>query len=246
VNVRDKVIVVTGAARGIGEGISRVLRQNGAKVVAVDRTPAGHVDFTADISTPEANRGMVAFAVEQHGRLDAVVACAAVSRRGPFVDIQPEDLAYTFAPTLYGAFYTCQAGARQLIAQGTGGSILIVGSVHVHQHNPNSASYNMAKAAMASLSRTIASELAVHGIRVNSILPGWTDTPGELNFATREQLDEAGRRLPLGRLGHPEDVGQAALYLLSDEASYVTGCELLVDGGITLNMRSANSMGSGK
>lgn len=240
------MIVVTGGARGIGEGISRVLRQNGARVVAVDRTAAPHVDFTADISTPEANRDMVAFAVERYGRLDAVVACAAVSRRGPFVDIQPEDLAYTFAPTLYGAFYTCQAGARQLIAQGGGGgSILIVGSVHVHQHNPNSASYNMAKAAMASLSRTIASELAGFGIRVNSILPGWTDTPGELNFATREQLDEAGRRLPLGRLGQPEDVGQAALYLLSDEASYVTGCELLVDGGITLNARSANSKGEG-
>lgn len=237
-------MVVTGAARGIGQGIAQVLLRNGARVVGVDRTAGEGVDVVADISTPEANRDMVAYAVQKYGRLDAVVACAAVSRRGPFVDIQPEDLAFTFAPTLYGAFYTCQAGAKQLIAQGGGGSILIVGSVHVHQHNPNSASYNMAKAAMASLSRTIASELAGYGIRVNSILPGWTDTPGELNFATREQLDEAGRRLPLGRLGQPEDVGQAALYLLSDEAAYVTGCELLVDGGITLNTRSANSKGN--
>ncbi|BDC48152.1 glucose 1-dehydrogenase [Bryobacterales bacterium F-183] len=236
--------MVTGAARGIGQGIAQVLLRNGARVVGVDRTAGEGVDVVADISTPEANRDMVAYAVQKYGRLDAVVACAAVSRRGPFVDIQPEDLAFTFAPTLYGAFYTCQAGAKQLIAQGGGGSILIVGSVHVHQHNPNSASYNMAKAAMASLSRTIASELAGYGIRVNSILPGWTDTPGELNFATREQLDEAGRRLPLGRLGQPEDVGQAALYLLSDEAAYVTGCELLVDGGITLNTRSANSKGN--
>lgn len=238
-----KVVVVTGAARGIGQGIAQVLGANGARVVGVDRTAGDGVEFVADISSPEANRDMVAFTVERYGRVDAVVACAAVSRRGPFVEIQPEDLAYTFAPTLYGAFYTCQAGARQMIAQGNGGSVLIVGSVHVHQHNPNSASYNMAKAALASLSRTIAAELAPHGIRVNSILPGWTDTPGELNFATREQLDEAGRRLPLGRLGRPEDIGQAALYLLSDEAAYVTGCELLVDGGITLNTRSANAKG---
>lgn len=238
-----KVVVVTGAARGIGQGIAQVLGANGARVVGVDRTAGNGVEFVADISSPEANRDMVAFAVERYGCVDAVVACAAVSRRGPFVEIQPEDLAYTFAPTLYGAFYTCQAGARQMIAQGNGGSVLIVGSVHVHQHNPNSASYNMAKAALASLSRTIAAELAPHRIRVNSILPGWTDTPGELNFATREQLDEAGRRLPLGRLGRPEDIGQAALYLLSDEAAYVTGCELLVDGGITLNTRSANAKG---
>jgi NAD(P)-dependent dehydrogenase (short-subunit alcohol dehydrogenase family) len=99
----------------------------------------------------------------------------------------------------------------------------------------------MAKAALSSLSRTIASELAPHRIRVNTILPGWTDTPGELAFATADELRRGGESIPAGRLATPEDIGNAALYLLSDEASYVTGSELMVDGGITLSTQSSSS-----
>jgi glucose 1-dehydrogenase len=243
-NVADRVVLVTGAARGIGLGIAQVLVRAGAKVVLVDRSAevfaaAGALGTAArgiqsDISTAAANRAIVDEAVKVYGKLDALVACAAASRRGPFLEVSEEDLEYTLAPTLYGVFYSCQAAARQLVKQGDGGGLLIIGSVHVHRHFPNSSSYNMAKAAVSSMARTIASELAPHRIRVNTILPGWTDTPGELQFATREDLDRAGRNIPAGRLATPEDIGNAALYLLSDEASYVTGSELMVDGGITL------------
>jgi glucose 1-dehydrogenase len=130
-----------------------------------------------------------------------------------------------------------------MAAQGTGGSLLIIGSVHSHRHYPYSSVYNMAKAGVSSLARTIASELAPYRIRVNTILPGWTDTPGELEFASEEELRRGGETIPLGRLATPEDIGHAALYLLSDEASYVTGAELLVDGGFTLSTRSASGNG---
>ena len=245
-NVAGKVILITGAARGIGLGIARVLAAAGAKVVLADRLPevmaaaqslTGAHGVRCDISTPEACSGMVAEAVRVFGRLDGFVACAAASRRGPFLDVTEEDLRFTLSASLFGAFYSCQAAARQMVSQGEGGSLLIVGSVHVHRHYPNSSSYNMAKAGVSSLARTIASELAPHRIRVNTILPGWTDTPGELAFATAEQLRAAGESIPAGRLAAPEDIGHAALYLLADEASYVTGSELMVDGGFTLSRR---------
>ncbi len=249
--VEGKVVLITGAARGIGLGIAQVLARAGAKVVLVDRLPevsdaAASLGSPAhaiccDISTPAANREMVAEAVRVFGRLDALVASAVASRRGPFLDVTEEDLRFTLSASLFGAFYSCQAAARQMVAQGHGGSLLIVGSVHVHRHYPNSSSYNMAKAALGSLARTIASELAPDRIRVNTILPGWTDTPGELEFATAEELRRGGEAIPAGRLATPEDIGNAALYLLSDEASYVTGAELLVDGGFTLSGRSAVS-----
>ena len=249
-NVAGKVVLITGAARGIGLGIARVLSGAGAKAVLADRLPevigaaqslAGAQGICCDVSTPEACRDMVAEAVGALGRIDGFVACAAASRRGQFLDITEEDLRFTLSASLFGVFFSCQAAARQMVAQGEGGSLLIIGSVHVHRHYPNSSSYNMAKAAVSSLARTIASELAPHRIRVNTILPGWTDTPGELAFATAEQLRAAGESIPAGRLATPEDIGNAALYLLADEASYVTGSELLVDGGFTLSGRSASN-----
>ncbi len=248
--VADKVVLITGAARGIGLGIAQVLAGAGARVVLIDRLcevagAAAAIGPSAraicrDVSTPEANGEMVAEAVRAFGRVDALVAAAAASRRGPFLDVSKQDLEFTLSSSLLGVFYSCQAAARQLVEQGQGGSLLIVGSVHVHRHYPNSAAYNIAKAGVSSLARTIASELAPHRIRVNTILPGWTDTPGELEFATSEALRRGGETIPAGRLATPADIGHAARYLLSDEASYVTGAELLVDGGFTLSTRSAS------
>lgn len=242
--VTGKVVLVTGAARGIGLGTAQVLVRGGAKVVLADRLPevagaasalgSSATSVCCDVSTPEANQEMVAEALRAFGRVDALVASAAASRRSPFLEVSAEDLDFTLSASMYGVFYSCQAAARQMAAQGSGGSLVIISSVHVHQHYPNSSAYNMAKAAIGSLARTIASELAPHRIRVNTILPGWTYTPGELEFYTEEELRRGGETIPAGRLAMPEDLGQAALYLLSEEAAYVTGAELLVDGGISL------------
>lgn len=247
-NVQGKVIIITGAARGIGLGIAQVLARAGAKVVLADllgdaveaaaesiRANGGEAHAIAcDISHQMTNRGLVAAAVRRFGRLDALVANAVASRRSPFVNVTEEDLAYTLGPSLNGAFFSCQAAAQQLISQGVGGSLLLITTVHVVRHPPGSISYNVAKSGMATLTRSLAAELAPHRIRVNAILPGWTDTPGERKFATEEQLAEAARHIPFERLARPEEIGHAAHYLLSDEAAYVTGAELVVDGGITL------------
>lgn len=247
-SVSGKVILVTGAARGIGLGIAQNLAASGAKVVLADlleqqlqqsvslicESGADAHGITCNISTTDACREMVAQAVQKYSRIDALVACAASSRRGPFVDVTESDLESTLSATLYGTFFSCQAAARQMIHQGTGGSLLIISSVHVHRHYPNSSAYNMGKAAVHSLSRTLAAELASHRIRVNALLPGWTDTPGELSFATAEQLQQGGNTIPAGRLATPEDIARAAKFLLSDEAAYITGSELLVDGGFTI------------
>lgn len=239
-------MIVTGAARGIGLGIAEVLAQAGARMVLADlaapeaqaaaiRESGGEAMAVAcDVASPEANRAMVESAVERYGRLDALVANAVASRRAPFLEVTPEDLDYTLRPSLYGAFYSCQAAARQLVAQGGGGSLLLITTVHTVRHPPGSIAYNIAKSGMATMTRSLASELAEYRIRVNAILPGWTDTPGERKFATEEQLAEAARHIPFERLAQPREMGHAALYLLSKEAAYVTGAELVVDGGITL------------
>src|SRR2546422_1280370 len=122
-----------------------------------------------------------------------------------------------------------------MVKQGSGGSIVITSSVHAERAFPLSTAYNGAKAAVNNMAATWALELAPHRIRVNVIEPGWIDTPGERKFYTEEELREAGNRLPLGRLGRPEDIAKGVLYLVSDEyASYVTGSRLCIDGGILL------------
>jgi glucose 1-dehydrogenase len=206
------------------EAQAAAIRESGGEAMAV----------SCDVASPEANRAMVESAAARYGRLDALVANAVASRRAPFLEVTPEDLEYTLRTSLYGAFYSCQAAARQLVAQGGGGSLLLITTVHTVRHPPGSIAYNIAKSGMATMTRSLASELAEHRIRVNAILPGWTDTPGERKFATEEQLAEAARHIPFERLAQPSEMGYAARYLLSKEAAYVTGAELIVDGGITL------------
>lgn len=246
--MKGQVVVITGAARGIGLGIAQVLAEAGGRVVLADlraaeaeagaaaiREAGGEAWAVAcDVSTRETNRELVRKAVERYGRIDALVANAVASRRSAFLEVTEEDFEFTLRPSLHGAFFSCQAAAQQFVDQGGGGSLLLITTVHTVRHPPGSISYNVAKSGMATLTRSLASELAPHRIRVNAILPGWTDTPGERVFASEEQLAEAARHIPFARLAQPREIGYAARYLLSAEAAYVTGAELVVDGGITL------------
>ena len=121
-----------------------------------------------------------------------------------------------------------------MIQQGQGGGLLMVSSPHAYVPVPGAMAYNMAKAAIDQMARTAATELLPHRIRVNIITPGWIDTPGERKFATEETIAQAGSKLPWGRLGQPEEIGRAAVFLCDPKSDYVTGATLLVDGGITL------------
>jgi glucose 1-dehydrogenase len=249
-----KVALVTGAARGIGKGIALELASEGADIVVND-LPAAEgrgaqaaaleiealgrraLAYDADISDREQVAALFAAATQRFGRVDIAVASAAFSIRAPVVDSQWEHVLRTIEVTQFGVFHTCQAAARQMVSQGGGGKIVIVGSVLAEIPFANSAAYNMAKAAVVHLGRTLANELAQHRINVNVVNPGYIDTPGERKFATEEQIQRAARNIPWGRLGTPRDIARAVAYLASDDADYVTGSVLVVDGGYRLGMR---------
>ncbi len=250
----NKVALVTGAARGIGRGIALELAKEGANIVVNDLPPSEGLGaravvqeieslgqralaYDADISDREQVAALFAAAVEQFTHIDVVVANAAFSIRAPVIDAQWEDVLRTIEVTQFGVFHTCQAAARLMVNQGGGGKIVIVGSILSEIPFVTSAAYNMAKAAVVHLGRTLAHELTHHHINVNVVNPGYIDTPGERKFATEEQIQRAARNLPWGRLGLPHDIARAVVYLASDDADYVTGSVLAVDGGYRLAMR---------
>jgi glucose 1-dehydrogenase len=156
------------------------------------------------------------------------------SIRKPLIDLAVEDVEATWSVTLWGVFHATQLAARMMIAQNQPGNIVTISSVLAHVPQVSSSPYNGAKAAINQMTRTWALELAPHRIRVNAIEPGWIDTPGERAFATEDQLREEASKLPLGRLGRAEEIAKAAAFLVSEDASYITGSILRVDGGISL------------
>jgi glucose 1-dehydrogenase len=249
-----KVALITGAARGIGRGIALCLAEEGADIVVNDLPPtdgsgargtAQEVEalgrrtlaYDADVSDREQVAALFAAGVGHFGQIDIVVANAAFSIREPVVEARWEHILRTIEITQFGVFHTCQAAAQQMLRQGRGGKIVIIGSILADIPFTNSSAYNMAKAAINHLGRTLAAELAAHRINVNVVNPGYIDTPGERKFATEEQLQRAARNIPWGRLGTPRDIGRAVAYLASDDADYVTGSVLQVDGGYKLGMR---------
>jgi glucose 1-dehydrogenase len=147
----------------------------------------------------------------------------------------------TLEVTQFGVFHTCQLAAQQMVAQQNrgrpGGKIIIISSAQVTVPIITSAAYGMAKAAVTHLARNLAAELAQYRINVNAIHPGWIDTPGEYKLATAEEIRAGAKRIPWGRMGTPWDIGRAAVYLASDDADYVTGSIMQVDGGFTLGLR---------
>ncbi len=251
-----RVALITGAGRGIGRGIALCLAAAGADIVVNDLAPAGeatpaalataqlvrdlgrraHVSY-ADVADPDQVDAVVADAVATFGRLDIAVANAAFSIRELVVETHWPNAERTLAVSQFGVFHTCRAAARQMIRQGQGGKIVIIGSIMADMAMPTSAAYNMAKAAVNQLGRTLAGELAAHRINVNVVNPGYIDTPGERQFASEEALARAGRVIPWGRMGTPADIGHAVAFLCSPAADYITGSALRVDGGYLGGLR---------
>ena len=249
IDLNGKVALITGSSRGIGKGCAIEMARAGADVTVNYRSHADDAEevaesvrslgrraivFHADVSDRASVDDMVAATVDRFVHLDIVVCNAYYSKREPFLDMSVEGMKRTLDVSLFGAFHAAQAAARQLVAQGGGGSILFISSVHAFIPVTTALSYNTAKAGMNHMAATMARELTHHRIRVNVIEPGWIDTPGERQFATEEEIREGGTKLPWGRLGIIEDLGKAATFLSSDAADYITGAVLRVDGGFWL------------
>jgi glucose 1-dehydrogenase len=145
---------------------------------------------------------------------------------------------------MWGAFYGVRAAALQLVKQKTGGSIVVISSPHAVLAIPTAMAYNMAKAAIDHMARTAAIELAPHRIRVNIVHPGWIDTPGERKFFTEEQIEQGAKELPWQRMGRPDEIGKGVAYILSDDADYMTGSTVTIDGGVSLPWWSNRAEGA--
>lgn len=251
-------MLITGASRGIGRGCALELAAQGANVAinyraheqeardvaaAVEAAGCQALLLQADVSDQGAVENMVHKTVDAFGRLDMFVSNAAYSDRELMVDADMEGFRRTIDVSMWGAFYGVRAAAQQMIRQQAPGAIAVVSSPHAVMAIPTSMAYNMAKAAIDHMGRTAAIELARHRIRVNMIHPGWIDTPGERKFFTEAQIEEGASKLPYGRMGRIDEIGKAVAYVLSEDADYMTGSTLTIDGGVTLPWWSNRSDG---
>ena len=236
--------IVTGAASGIGRAIAEKLVEAGMDVLAVDRNPdpdGPGTPFEADLCTRQGNRCAVDEALERFGRLDAIVANAAIQLHGKDRPIHEAETRFwdeTQDVNVRGAFFTCRTGVRQLLKQGEGGSIVVVSSITaVVAGAPQNPAYTASKGALVSFGRALAVQYAPDGIRCNVVCPGALEHPpddellGDAGMAARQA--RVLPNVPLGRLGRFDEIAPMIAFLASDDASYCTGGVYLVDGGFT-------------
>lgn len=240
--LKDRTVVVTGGARGIGRHIAQVVIDEGGQVVVADLSAldaewfernAGRAVFVrADVSRQDEIAQVVALTNETFGRLDGWVNNAMITRAEPFLDIPPESWKELLDVGLTGYFYGGQTAARHFVDQRTPGSIVNMASVNSLVAEKNAAHYVAVKGGVAALTRAMSVDLAGYGIRVNAVAPGLIETEKtRAIFQSPEHRTQIGR-IPLGRPGTAEEVARLVVFLLSDEASYITGEMYKVDGGI--------------
>jgi 3-oxoacyl-[acyl-carrier protein] reductase len=243
-SLQGRTAVVTGGSKGIGRGIAETFANAGVNVVItgrnsddLDRTVAalagapGKVSaISADVSDPADSRRVVTEAAQRHGGVDIVCANAGIFPSGRLEDLTPDDIEAVLAVNFKGTVYIVQAALAALAASGHGRVIITSSITGPITGYPGWSHYGASKAAQLGFLRTAAMELAPKRITVNAVLPGNIVTEG-LGEMGQEYLDQMASAVPAGRLGSVADIGNAALFFATDEAAYITGQSLVVDGG---------------
>ncbi len=240
------VAVVTGGSRGIGRAVCLAFAAAGARVVVGYRSRSDAAEEVVsaiaarggtavaqggDVSVRDDADALIGAARERFGRVDVLVNNAGLTRDGLLLRMRDEDWREVLKADLDGAFFCLRAAAKVMLKQRSG-RIINVASVAGLVGNPGQANYSAAKAGLIGLTRTAAAELGPRQITVNAVAPGWIET--DMTHSLPETLRRAAlERIPLGRMGQPDDVAQAVLFLASPAAAYITGTVLVVDGGLT-------------
>jgi NAD(P)-dependent dehydrogenase (short-subunit alcohol dehydrogenase family) len=243
----DRNVIVTGAARGIGRAIVEAFVEDGARVFAADVRPDGLEDVrtsidaarvrthVVDLSDFEAARSMVRVAIEQLRRIHVLVNCAGVMPEGPVLEVSKETFDLTFAVNARAPLATMQVAGQHMAHEG-GGSIVNIASANAFKNESPEAPYNASKAALVALTKAFAHELGHQRVRANCVAPGQTMTP-ETERETGADAEERRiereylRRIPLRRVGRAYEQAAAVLFLASDDAAFISGQTLIVDGG---------------
>ncbi len=257
-SLQNQSAIVTGGAKGIGQAISLRLADAGCSVVVVDSDAAattatvaliersGHraKGLVADVSRPESAREAVEACVESFGGVDVLVNNAGIFPSGPVLEVGEATWDQVLDVNLKGAFFFSQAAARRMIESGRGGSIVQIASIDGLHPTGNLSAYDASKGGLVMLTKSLAKDLGPRGVRVNAVCPGGVNTPGVassigamakgLNLTAEQLLAGFGSKIPLGRMGEPDDIARATLFFASRMSSWVTGAVLVVDGGTLL------------
>jgi NAD(P)-dependent dehydrogenase (short-subunit alcohol dehydrogenase family) len=243
--LKNKVAVITGGNSGIGFGIAESFKIEGASGAIVGRNQETlsravsqlgeeFIDINGDVTSLHDLENVFKNTFDKFGKIDVLVANAGAGTTGTVADVSEADYDKTMDLNLKSVYFTVQ---KALPYMADGGSIILIGSNAAHRAYPSFGLYGAAKAAVIFLAKSFSNDLLSRKIRVNVITPGTTDTPAFDKFVPAEQIEAVkthfAGQMPVGRIGHPSDIGKTAVFLASEDSSFLLGAELLVDGGMT-------------
>jgi NAD(P)-dependent dehydrogenase (short-subunit alcohol dehydrogenase family) len=237
-DVRGRTFVVTGAASGLGRASALRLAEAGARLVLADLDaerlpdPGGELaTVRADVRRPEDCAALARCALEQFGQLNGAVCAAGIDHAAPPLELSLEHWQNVLDVNLTGTFLTVQAVARAMVESGSQGALVTFASGIAVRGRASGAHYAASKAGVIAMSKSMALDLARHGIRVNAVAPGITDTPMVAQSLTPQEVAARARQIPLGRIGQPDDIAEVVAFLLSDASRWLTGQTVHANGG---------------